>query len=102
MYQKYAKLNYTRLRRRQGLFVSRLTDVIEIIPVPIKISRLQKRGLKVQLLLFLLLILKQAKNNPIFGSVIMVTHHVGPIAQLDRASVFETEGWAFESLWDHH
>ena len=32
----------------------------------------------------------------------MVTHHHGPIAQLDRASVFETEGWAFESLWDHH
>ena len=24
----------------------------------------------------------------------------GPIAQLDRASDFESEGWAFESLWD--
>ncbi len=26
----------------------------------------------------------------------------GPIAQLDRASDFESEGWAFESLWDRH
>ena len=32
----------------------------------------------------------------------VVIHNDGPIAQLDRASVFETEGWAFESLWDHH
>ena len=32
----------------------------------------------------------------------MVINHFGPIAQLDRASVFETEGWAFESLWDRH
>ena len=61
-----------------------------------------KRGLKSRLLLFLSLNSKQAKNNPIFCSLKMVTDHVGPIAQLDRASVFETEGWAFESLWDHH
>jgi hypothetical protein len=25
-----------------------------------------------------------------------------PIAQLDRASVFGTEGWGFKSLWAHH
>jgi hypothetical protein len=31
-----------------------------------------------------------------------VTHYLGPIAQLDRASDFESEGWAFESLWDRH
>jgi hypothetical protein len=34
--------------------------------------------------------------------LMVVIHNDGPIAQLDRASVFETEGWAFESLWDHH
>ena len=26
----------------------------------------------------------------------------GPVAQLDRASVYETEGWGFESLRDRH
>ena len=26
----------------------------------------------------------------------------GLIAQLDRASDFESEGWAFGSLWDRH
>ena len=26
----------------------------------------------------------------------------GPTAQLHRASDIESEGWAFESLWDHH
>ena len=69
-------------------------------PVPIAISQLQKRGLKGRFLL--LLISKQAKNNAIFCRLMVVIHNDAPIAQLDRASVFETEGWAFESLWDHH
>jgi hypothetical protein len=28
--------------------------------------------------------------------------HCGPVAQLDRASVFGTEGWGFEPLRGHH
>ena len=28
-------------------------------------------------------------------------HEVAPIAQLDRALVFGTSGWEFESLWAH-
>ena len=32
----------------------------------------------------------------------MALFSIGPIAQLDRASDFESEGWAFESLWDRH
>ncbi len=27
---------------------------------------------------------------------------LAPIAQLDRASDFESEGWGFDSLWVHH
>ena len=36
---------------------------------------------------------------PVFFSSLFAK---GPIAQLDRASDFESEGWAFESLWDRH
>lgn len=30
------------------------------------------------------------------------TASYAPIAQLDRASVYGTEGWGFELLWAHH
>src|SRR5207302_10341973 len=29
-------------------------------------------------------------------------HHDAPVAQLDRASVYGTEGWGFKSLRAHH
>jgi hypothetical protein len=45
---------------------------------------------------------KRQDKNPIFCGLMVITHYLGPIAQLDRASDFESEGWAFESLWDHH
>ena len=41
------------------------------------------------------------KIKDCFGVAILPAHH-GPVAQLDRASVFGTEGWGFESLRGHH
>ena len=31
-----------------------------------------------------------------------VASRQAPIAQLDRVSDYESEGWGFESLWAHH
>ena len=39
--------------------------------------------------------------QPLRQSLFVRVFANGPIAQLDRASDFESEGWAFESLWDH-
>ena len=46
MYQEYAKLDYTRLRRRLGLFLSWLADVIEIRPQYLSQSHDFKKGAK--------------------------------------------------------
>ena len=40
-------------------------------------------------------------HNSTFTLLMVQSSLNGPIAQLDRASDFESEGWAFESLWDH-
>ena len=34
-------------------------------------------------------------------SLVYFTSKIAPIAQLDRASDFESEGWGFDSLWVH-
>ena len=41
-------------------------------------------------------------SRPLHLSFFVRVFKHGPIAQLDRASDFESEGWAFESLWDRH
>ena len=61
-----------------------------------------ERGLKVKGVVLVVFDLKRQDKNPIFCGLIVIVRYLGPIAQLDRASDFESEGWAFESLWDHH
>ena len=52
MYQEYAKLDYTRLRRRLGLFLSWLADVIEIRPQYPSQSHTAEKGTKTTGLFF--------------------------------------------------
>ena len=41
-------------------------------------------------------------NSFIPSSNLGVASRQAPIAQLDRVSDYESEGWGFESLWAHH
>ncbi len=46
---------------------------------------------------------RQRTANPLFPSSNLGAASIfAPIAQLDRVSDYESEGWGFESLWAHH